>query len=268
MIKLPKEGEKNMINIEKAKQEFKNFTKNYDITNDRIKVKIDHTYKVSKNSKEIAKSLNLSEEEIKLAELIGLLHDIGRFEQIKNYNTYLDKKSIDHATKALSILFTEGKIRNYIEENKYDNIIYKAIENHNKIKINDNLTKKEQLFCKIIRDADKLDIYRIVTTKKIENAVSIKTEDISKEILSDKIYNNFLKEEPILYQDIKTNIDNMVIWIAYIYDINFKETFNKIKQENYIEKIVKRVNFKDQKTKERMEEIKEKANKYINQKTK
>ena len=268
MIKLPKEGEKNMINIEKAKQEFKNFTKNYDITNDRIKVKIDHTYKVSKNSKEIAKSLNLSEEEIKLAELIGLLHDIGRFEQIKNYNTYLDKKSIDHATKALLILFTEGKIRNYIEENKYDNIIYKAIENHNKIKINDNLTKKEQLFCKIIRDADKLDIYRIVTTKKIENAVSIKTEDISKEILSDKIYNNFLKEEPILYQDIKTNIDNMVIWIAYIYDINFKETFNKIKQENYIEKIVKRVNFKDQKTKERMEEIKEKANKYINQKTK
>ena len=56
-----------MINIEKAKQEFKNFTKNYDITNDRIKVKIDHTYKVSKNSKEIAKSLNLSEEEIALA---------------------------------------------------------------------------------------------------------------------------------------------------------------------------------------------------------
>ena len=63
--------------------------------------------------------LNLSEEDILLAELIGLLHDIGRFEQIKNYHTFLDKESIDHAEYGNKILFEDDLIRNFITE---DNI--------------------------------------------------------------------------------------------------------------------------------------------------
>ena len=195
----------------------------------------------------------------------NLRHNI---EQIKKYNTYSDAKSIDHAKQGIIMLFNEGKIRNYIKKDEYDDIIYKAIENHNKIQINENLTKKEQLFAKIIRDADKLDIFRIVTTEKLENAVFKPSKDISKEILSDEVYNTFLKKKLILYKDVKTNIDNMIIWVAYIYDINFIETFKLIKKENYIEKIINRVNYQDKKTKERMEEIKLLANKYIDEKIK
>ena len=79
-----------MIDLNRAKKAFKEFVKAYDINNGRIRVKIEHTYKVAENSKQIAKSLNLNEEEQKLAELIGLLHDIGRFEQIRIY--YLKKE--------------------------------------------------------------------------------------------------------------------------------------------------------------------------------
>ena len=71
-----------MIDIEKAKNVFKEYVKKYDDTNPKIKMKIIHILKVAENSKKIATDLNLSEEDIVLAELIGLLHDIGRFEQV------------------------------------------------------------------------------------------------------------------------------------------------------------------------------------------
>ena len=257
-----------MIDIENAKKEFKKYTDNYDRNNGRIRVKIQHSYRVAENSLKISKSLRLNKEEQDLAELIGLLHDIGRFEQIKKYNTYSDANTIDHATLGTKILFEDRCIRKFVQCDKYDKIIRTAIDNHNKLKIQEGLTEKELLYCKIIRDADKLDIYNIVTTENIKDAVSFKTEDIASEILTEKIYNEFFKKETITYSNMKTNIDLMVAWIGYIYDINFKESFKMINEKQYISKIVNRIEFKDKETIERMKEIEKFANEYIEEKIK
>ena len=85
-----------MIDITKSKIEFAKYAKNYDINNDKIRLKVAHMERVSKTSKDLATKLHLSEEDIQLAELIGLLHDIGRFEQLKKFNTFIDKNSINH----------------------------------------------------------------------------------------------------------------------------------------------------------------------------
>ena len=81
---------------------------------------------------------NLSEEEQKLAYIIGILHDIGRFRQIKLYNTYSDQKSkISHAKLGTEILFDENKIYDFIDVRDYDSIIKTAILNHSILKIED-----------------------------------------------------------------------------------------------------------------------------------
>ena len=77
-----------MIDIEKARRLFKEYVSKYDSENPMIARKIAHSYRVEELAKTIAKSLNLTQDQIDLAELIGLLHDIGRFEQAKVYNTY------------------------------------------------------------------------------------------------------------------------------------------------------------------------------------
>ena len=84
-----------MIDIEKAKNEFMKYVSNYDKENPRIVLKISHSFRVMEQSRKIAQSLNLNEEQIELATLIGLLHDIARFEQMKRFGTYVDEKSID-----------------------------------------------------------------------------------------------------------------------------------------------------------------------------
>lgn len=80
------------IDIEKAKDAFKEYVKNYDPEDKQVKLKIEHIERVSQLAKNMAEELKLSEEDIALAELIGLLHDIGRFEQIRIYHTFVDKK--------------------------------------------------------------------------------------------------------------------------------------------------------------------------------
>ena len=85
-----------MIDIINAKKVFNEYVKKYNANDGKIALKIAHILRVADLSKKIAISLNLSEENIELAELIGLLHDIGRFEQVRIYNTFIYKISINH----------------------------------------------------------------------------------------------------------------------------------------------------------------------------
>ena len=86
-----------MINLQKAKIAFKEYINNYDNQNDPgFNLKVIHTYHVVDNAKMIANKLGLSSEDCELAELIALLHDIGRFDELKNLKRF-DSVGNDHA---------------------------------------------------------------------------------------------------------------------------------------------------------------------------
>lgn len=154
-----------MIDIENVKKEFKNYVSQFNPNEGRIKLKIDHIQRVAEISKKIAINLKLNDEQIKLAEVIGIFHDIGRFKQVEMYNTFSDKDSINHGELGVKVLYEDNLIQKFKIDEKYNRIIKCAILNHNRAKIEDNLTDEELLFSKIIRDADKLDIYYNMTLK-------------------------------------------------------------------------------------------------------
>lgn len=254
-----------MIDILKAKETFKEYISNYDIQEPRINIKVTHMYHVADNSRRISELLGLSKEEQNLAELIGLLHDIGRFEQVRLYHTYSDKISVDHGQKSVEVLFADNWIRKFIENSDYDAIIYKAINNHNKFEIERGLSEEEILHCKIVRDADNIDIFRAVLDpkQKLEEFGHLDSKDISKEILSLEFFEEFKKERLLKYTDAKTDMDIMVAIIAHIYAVNFNESLEIVKKNDYINKFVKRINSQDNYTKEKMDEIAKIAMNYI-----
>lgn len=244
-----------MLDNKKAKKIFETYIENYDKTNPKIALKAAHIYRVADVARKIATELNLNNEQIELAELIGLLHDIGRFEQVKRYDTFQDGLSVDHAQLGVAILKENNFISEFCEDEKYHDIILTAIQNHNKFKIDDSLSGEKLLQAKIVRDADKVDIFKILTYEKFETLYkkeSIIDEPISKEML-DKFFIGEQLERPKQV----TNMDFWVSDITYIFDINFKPTFKIIQQEDYINKMIDRT-----KTPE-MEKIREYANRYI-----
>lgn len=255
-----------MIDIIKAKKAFKQYVAKYNPEDPQIALKIKHISTVTNVAKEIAEELKLPEEDIKLAELIALLHDIGRFEQIKRYHTFADRHSINHGKLGVELL-QEGLIRNFIEDEQYDNIIYTAILNHNKNRIEPNLDERTNLHAKIIRDADKTDIYNILLTDKIE-AIYNGCLDMSKEKITEKIYKQFLEDKEIIYPDMVTHADNVVAHIAYVFDFNYKYGLRILKQNNSVEKLINRMNFKDADTIKKFENIKKIANEYIEERLK
>ena len=182
-----------MIDLKKARLAFKDYINSYENQNDPgFNLKVVHTYHVVDNAIMIAKELGLSEEDINLAGLIAILHDIGRFDELKNLKKF-DSVGNDHAMFASKILFDEGLINNFIDNDKYNDIIKKAIENHNKKSIDEGLSNKELLHAKIIRDADKLDNYRVKKEEKIENifpGIVNSGEDIENSLISDRVYNS------------------------------------------------------------------------------
>ena len=253
-----------MIEFNQASIAFKKYLQDYDLEYGKIELKIRHTYGVVNASEYIAKELSLDDENIELAKLIALLHDIGRFEQIKKFDCFIDNKTIDHAILGNEILFKNNLIRNFIKDTQYDNIISKAILNHNRLSIEDGLTDKELLHAKIIRDADKTDNFRVKATDDFENIIDNASKEIlENDIISDNIFNNFMDSKIIVREDRKTYMDFWVSYIAFIFDFNYKAGLEYIQQMNYIDKIINRLDYKNIDTKQKMEKIRKHAIQYI-----
>lgn len=252
------------IDLKHAKDEFLNYTKNYDLSNENIKRKQDHSLRVMQISENIARSLKLNEEEVTLAMLIGLLHDIARFEQYTQYQTFKDSISFDHGDYALKIL--EKDIRKYIDTNKFDEIIKKAIKNHNKLYIEEGLNEKEELFAKIIRDADKLDIY-FESSELFWRGLEKEVEESK---ISDEVFQAINNNSQVIRTKEKdfTKLDLVITNIAFVFDINFDISFEILYKKDYINKIMDRYNIKNKNTKEMFEEIRKVANNFIKQQIK
>jgi putative nucleotidyltransferase with HDIG domain len=253
-----------MINLEKAKKEFENYTSKFDLNEQSIKRKVSHTFRVEKQCESIANSLKLNNEEVKLAKLIGILHDIARFEQYTQYKTFVDSKSFDHGEYGLKILENNNYIRKYIETDKYDILIKKAVNNHNKYKLEEGLNDKEKLFCNIIRDADKLDIMYQATFE----TMLYDKEIIEKQVVTKAVFDQFVDNKEIKNDIMQAQIDKLIRTLAFIYDINFRQSYIIIKENNLIDKIIDRFDFKNKETIEQMENIRKTANKFINKKLK
>lgn len=263
-----------MINFEKAEEFFKEYLKNFDCTEGKTKLKIIHTYKVLEQSERIAKDLNLPNEDIELAKLIGLLHDIGRFEQAKRFNDFRDyetgKNNFDHAVFGCDLLFKQNLIRSFIDEDKFDNIIYKSILNHNRLKIEEGLTERELLHSKIIRDADKADNFRVKQEEEIETLLymSSNLEQIENEIITPIVYEQFMSNQLVVNDVRVTSLDHWVSYFAFIYDFNFLSGLKYIEENDYINRNIDRIEYKNPDTKIKMNNIRRHAIEFINNRLK
>ena len=244
-----------MIDIENAKKVFDEYVSNYDPTVGRIKLKIEHIKRVAENIKNIALEQGLDSEQIKLAEIIGLLHDIGRFEQVRLYDTFSDKISVNHGEYGVKVLFEDGLINKFNLNEKEKEIVKLAILNHNRDKIQEGLDDEQLLYAKMIRDADKLDIYYTMCKYDFKDTFFYLYFDC--EEISDLIMNEFKNDKKVNYADIKNNADVIVIFYAYVYDLYFETTKNILKEKNYLEKFTEKVckNFKSEKIHTQVKEI-------------
>ena len=218
------------VNKEDLKNKFTNYVKSFDLSDENIERKYYHSLRVMDLAENIAISENLSENDIEISLVAGLLHDYARFTQWTIYHTYSDIKSIDHGDLGVEMLFNKNEILNiYTNVKNYDEI-YDAIKYHNKHQVSEVLSAHNKEISYIVRDADKLDIFDLLVNgylylKECNNEIS---EEVKKVFYDNKSIN---------YKIIKNDNDDIILKLAMLFDLKYKYAIKHVIENNTLEKM-------------------------------
>lgn len=194
-------------------------------------LKHEHSKRVSEESAAIARSIGLSEGETSLAKIIGLLHDVGRFPQYAYYGTFNDRQSLDHGALGAAIIGDNELFRSINTNNRL--LIVNAVSHHNKAKLPGFLSQRYRLFVDLLRDADKLDIYKLIPAYCNDAKLSKKSnlpkgDDISLDVLNRVLDGRIVEPRNVINQ-----IDWIFFHLGWVFDINFDYTLKKIQERGY-----------------------------------
>lgn len=200
-----------------------------------INLKEEHTKRVCGNIIMIGNELGLSQEDLITAEIIALFHDVGRFRQYKIYHTFVDAISVNHARMGLKQIGIHKVFSGLPKDKKL--LISKAIAYHNSAYLPEGEDEITLLFMKLIRDADKLDIWKVFldyyAEKRHNDAVVLGLPD--KPSFTEKVIESIRMRESAKMKDLKTLNDFKLLQISWVFDINFIPSFRAVKNNNFID---------------------------------
>lgn len=206
---------------------------------ENIILKEKHTIHVCREILNIGNQLGLNDDELRLSEVIALFHDIGRFEQYARYQTFVDRQSEDHAKLGIKVLQRYGVLNGFDDVIK--NLILRVINYHNRASLPQEETETCLFFAKLLRDADKLDIWKVVTDYYHSNdgrrngALELDLPDTPG--ISDKVYQDLINRSIVNVNHIRNLNDFKLLQMGWIFDINFKPTLRSVKSRRYLEMI-------------------------------
>lgn len=229
-----------MINRKQAIQAFKDYAANYDAGNINIALKIAHTYRVAALSERIAKHVFIDDlDAVNVSWLLGLLHDIGRFEQITRYGTFIDADSVDHAELGADILFKNNLFTSFVPgaSQKLRNIAEPAIRLHNKLKLPDNL--EHEVYAKILRDADKVDIFRVLTEPPYKEKYA--EEKLIRLTVRDKVMKCVMEHRCVSRTEGHSDanaLEKLISQCCMAFELEFAESRRIVKEQGYLIKLL------------------------------
>lgn len=210
---------------------------------DAYALKYQHSIKVCENATIIASYLTTDKIIIKLSQIAALLHDIGRFPQFDKYKTFNDKLSEDHAELSVQTIIQDNILKS-LNKNEQHTILT-AIKLHNKFSIEkEQLDNAEEMIARILRDADKLDIFRIMTDNEIYGKTGSVTNLLNQSnepVYSESIKKSIRNSELASFDNIKTTCDFRLLQLSWIFDVNYPITLEIINQNHYIQKLIEQL---------------------------
>jgi hypothetical protein len=207
-----------------------------------ITVKQEHTRQVCLNAVRIAEDLGLDSLEVRISEAIALFHDVGRFPQYRQYGTFDDSISVNHAVLGTKVLL-ENNLLGGLPKPEQE-IIVRSVALHNVFTLPEGLDERSLLFARLIRDADKLDILRVVIEYFEQDegsraeAVALGLPDVpegySREVLA------CLARGEMARKDALTTLNDFkLLQLTWLYDLNFTCSLRMVAERDYIRKIEK-----------------------------
>lgn len=234
------------VQLEKLKRWFTEYVGSFytsgadDFLDKHVRLKEEHTARVCQEMRYLTHGLGLCEEDEHLAQATALLHDAGRFEQIRTYRTYADPKSVNHGVLGVEVLDKEGPLKDLSRDEQA--ILKTAVQWHGAKAMPEGLDERTALFCKLVRDADKLDVLGLLINSFTRYYDDPEHFDLELEFpdlpqVSEHVIAALLRRELVDYRQIQTLHDAQLVLLGWIYDINFTAALRRIAEKKYLEQI-------------------------------
>ncbi|MBQ9606553.1 MAG: HD domain-containing protein [Lachnospiraceae bacterium] len=234
---------------------------------DMCELKIIHTRAVADNCLDIARNMGLDEYDCNIAWIIGELHDFARFGQAVVTGCLDDSDRFNHAHLGARILFTHHLIDDIIPD--YDRIceadrlvMEKAVYHHSDYILPDDLTERELLFCKIIREADQLDIFRVIVESGWEINYGCTLNELLQYDISDAMKDAFYEHRLAEYSKRVTPADFHMAHIALCFGLGSASARKRAIKQGYLEKMMD-IEFSDPKVQAKYTGMKEQALEFL-----
>ena len=204
-----------------------------------ISLKEQHTRRVCQEITELGQDLRLIDSDLLLAETAALFHDLGRFEQWRQYGTFRDSQSENHALIALRVLDGQKILAELVPEEQ--ELIRQAIQYHNTLHVPDMDNPRALQITRLLRDADKLDIWRLFlghfNSPADQQDSSIEGDLPETPGCSSAILSDLARHKISSLSSVQNRNDFKLLLLGWVFDINFPSTCRKILQRKYIESI-------------------------------
>ena len=186
---------------------------------------------------DLAEANEMNSQMITLAEITGLLHDIGRFEQYTRFETFSDNQSLDHGDLGEEII--EKKLKNKPFDDASLTLIKNATRLHNKKHLSKERPKEDFQLAAIIRDADKVDIYKVVTDHYQSNDPNT---TLTLDLPDDNSYTQRCIDEIkkgviVTKQGLRNVNDFKLLQISWVFDLNYRKSLELINENQYLDVI-------------------------------
>ncbi|MEW6710220.1 MAG: HD domain-containing protein [Candidatus Riflebacteria bacterium] len=204
--------------------------------NRNIQLKLDHTMRVCNEMQALSASIGLDSELSRLAEVSALLHDVGRFEQFRQFKTFADRKSTNHASLGLQIVDQFNLLKDFSPLSQ--SLVKEAIACHNLAEIPDDTKGNALLLAKLLRDADKLDIWKVVaeyyqSSHKLRNK-SIELDLPDLKVVSEAVLKDVLAGKIIRNTELKSLNDFKLLQLGWVFDLNFSHSLGEFRKRGYL----------------------------------
>ena len=187
-----------------------------------LAAKYDHTAEVCEiTDRIIAGETGFSPRDTLIFRLCALFHDISRFEQYDKFKTFWDRHSFDHGDRSADLIVELGLVPELPEEDRI--CIVDAVRVHNKFAIPEDFPAAHLAAAKMLRDADKLAILRLII-RFLRGDISDPT--IRRELddtpgWTPSILETALSGKCVVYSDMRNLNDFKIAFYAWAYDLNY-----------------------------------------------
>ena len=210
-----------------------------DVEESLIRLKMDHSLKVLDNARTIVREESLSASESRLCLLCALYHDIGRFPQIARYHTFNDRESINHGRAG--VLALRGFTLPEGVSDSEARIIRFSVGQHNLKTVRDTLPAHLVHPVHVVRDADKLDIFRVMIAEARNGdrdpAITLGIESNDPDAYSDAIYESVLTGRDCEYTDLRHPNDFLLLLLGWTFGLRYAASLDLVLSRGHLKAI-------------------------------